>query len=92
LIIELAFWNKTGHDWDVIYQRSGLNNGSDKFAMAVYPYEGNSTLLCHTLEEGLGAFGTQFRIHLASFRGKQSVRRGIIFDVRKSVGKRNNRG
>ncbi len=38
--------------------------------MAFYPYEGNATMLCYTLREGLGAFGTKFRIR-PLFSGKQ---------------------
>jgi hypothetical protein len=30
--------------------------------MAVYPSEGNTTLLCHTLSQGLAEFGRQFRL------------------------------
>jgi hypothetical protein len=59
---ELAFWNESIHDWDTIYQTTGPRNDSSRFDMAFYPYEGNSTLLCHTLTEGLGSFGTKFRI------------------------------
>jgi hypothetical protein len=62
LVIEVAFWNETVYDWDAIYPRNGLKNDSSQFDMAFYPYVGNSTLLCHTLKEGLGAFGTHFRI------------------------------
>jgi hypothetical protein len=74
LVIEMAFWNENVHDWDAIYQKNGPRNDSSQFDMAFYPYEGNSTLLCHTLKEGLGAFGTQFRIQQtdAQFTGKQS--------------------
>jgi hypothetical protein len=70
LVIEIAFWNETVHDWDAVYQRSGQKSDSSQFDMAFYPYEGNSTLLCHTLKEGLGAFGTKFRIQ-PLFPGKQ---------------------
>jgi len=62
LVIEVAFWNDTLYAWDAIYQRKGPKNDSNQFDMAFYPYEGNSTLLCHTLKEGLGGFGTKFRI------------------------------
>ncbi len=61
-VIEVAFWNDTSYAWDAIFQRRGPKNDSDQFDMAFYPYEGNSTLLCHTLKEGLGGFGTKFRI------------------------------
>jgi hypothetical protein len=69
LVIEVVFWNGTVDDWDAVYQRNGPNNGSHKFEMAFYPYEGNSTLLCHTLTEGLGSFGTKFRIKPDSLQG-----------------------
>jgi hypothetical protein len=69
LVTEIAFWNTTIDVWDAIYQRRGPNNDSDKFEMAVYPYEGNSTLLCHTLTEGLGSFGTKLRILPDSLQG-----------------------
>ncbi len=69
MVTEIAFWNKTIDVWDAIYQRRCPNNDSDKFEMAVYPYEGNSTLLCHTLMEGLGSFGTKFRILPVSLQG-----------------------
>jgi hypothetical protein len=59
---ELAFWNESIHDWDTIYQKRGPRNDSSRFDMAFYPYEGNSTLLCHTLTEGLGSFGTKISI------------------------------
>ncbi len=74
LVIEMAFWNETVHDWDAVYQKSGQKNDSSQFDMAFYPYEGNSTLLCHTLKEGLGTFGTKFRIQptSSSIAGKQS--------------------
>jgi hypothetical protein len=62
LVTEVAIWNETLHAWDAIYQRKGPKNDSNQFDMAFYPYEGNSTLLCHTLKEGLGSFGTKFRI------------------------------
>jgi hypothetical protein len=62
LVIEVAFWNETLYAWDAIYQNKGPKNDSNQFDMAFYPYEGNSTLLCHTLKEGLGGFGTKFRI------------------------------
>jgi hypothetical protein len=61
-VIEVAFWNDTLSAWDAIFQRKGPKNDSNQFDMAFYPYEGNSTLLCHTLKEGLGDFGTKFRI------------------------------
>jgi hypothetical protein len=61
-VTEVAFWNETLLAWDAIYQRKGPKNDSNQFDMAFYPYEGNSTLLCHTLKEGLGGFGTKFRI------------------------------
>jgi hypothetical protein len=66
LVIEMAFWNDTIQDWDAIYERNGPRNESNQFDMAFYPYEGNSTLLCHTLKKGLNAFGTKFRILPAS--------------------------
>jgi hypothetical protein len=62
LVTEVAFWNETLQAWDAIYQIKGPKNDSNQFDMAFYPYEGNSTLLCHTLKEGLGGFGTKFRI------------------------------
>ena len=62
LVIEVAFWNETLYAWDAIFQRKGPKNDSNQFDMAFYPYEGNSTLLCYTLNEGLAGFGTKFRI------------------------------
>jgi hypothetical protein len=72
LVSEVGFWNETINDWNAIYQTWGPNNHSDQFEMAFYPYEGNSTLLCYTLKEGLSGFGTQFRIRpsISSFTGK----------------------
>jgi hypothetical protein len=61
-VIEVAFWNESLHAWDAIFQRRGIKNDSNQFDMSFYPYEGNSTLLCHTLKEGLSGFGTKFRI------------------------------
>jgi hypothetical protein len=69
MVTEIAFWNKTIDVWDAIYHSQGPTNDSDKFEMAVYPYEGNSTLLCHTLKEGLGSFGTKLRILPISHQG-----------------------
>ncbi len=71
LVIEIAFWNETVDDWIAVYSRSGQKSDSSQFDMAFYPYEGNGTLLCHTLKEGLGAFGTKFRIQPGLFSGKQ---------------------
>jgi hypothetical protein len=62
LVTEVGFWNDTLQDWEAIHQRYGPRNDSSQFNMAFYPYEGNSTLLCHTLMEGLGRFGTKIRI------------------------------
>jgi hypothetical protein len=70
LVTELAFWNESIHNWDAIYQINGPRNDSRLFDMAFYPYEGNATMLCYTLREGLGAFGTKFRIR-PLFSGKQ---------------------
>jgi hypothetical protein len=50
-LAEIGVWNETGGgSWDVIYPRAGLKNDTSQFAMAFYPYEENSTLLCHTLQ------------------------------------------
>ncbi len=77
-VTEISFWNKTIDVWDAIYQSRGPNNESDKFEMAVYPFKGNSTLLCHTIKEGLGGLGTNFRIQPAMsmfmFTGEQFFR------------------
>jgi hypothetical protein len=65
----VAFWNESIHNWDAIYQKGGPRNDSSQFDMVFYPYEGNSTLLCHTLIEGLGSFGTKFKILPANLPG-----------------------
>ena len=61
-ISELGFWNETVFDWNIIYEKNGPRNDPSPFDMIFYPYEGNSTLLCYTLREGMATFGTRFRI------------------------------
>ncbi len=65
-IVKLEFWNGTSGQWEAIYafEESGANyeTGAAEFASQFYPYEGNSTLLCHTLKTGLTGFGNRFRI------------------------------
>jgi hypothetical protein len=61
-ISDISFWNETTADWEYIYQSRWPRNETSLFKMAVYPYEDNSTLLCHTLQAGLAEFGTRFRI------------------------------
>jgi hypothetical protein len=47
--------------WDMLYDnmRNSSNAGVD---MAMYPFAGNSTILCHTIQQGLAEFGTKFRL------------------------------
>jgi hypothetical protein len=82
LVIEVAFWNDTLYAWDAIYQSKGPKNDSNQFDMAFYPYEGNSTLLCHTLKEGLGGFGTKFRIQPinSSDLGEEIICAGVFLE------------
>ena len=79
----MAFWNDTLYAWDAIYQRKGPKNDSNQFDMAFYPYEGNSTLLCHTLKEGLAGFGTKFRIQPinSSDLGEEILSAGVFSEV-----------
>ena len=59
LIQEIRFFNESSASWDLIYERTTI---SSLFDMGIYPFEGNSTLLCHTLRPGLASFGTKFRL------------------------------
>jgi hypothetical protein len=77
-VTEVAFWNDNLHDWDAIYQRYGPRDYISQFDMAFYPYVGNSTLLCYTLREGLGSFGTKFRISPANHLGIGNVPRRLF--------------
>jgi hypothetical protein len=65
LVRALEFWNDTSMTWDMIYDNM-RNSGNARIDMAMYPFEGNSTLLCHTLQQGLAEFGTKFRIVMTS--------------------------
>jgi len=73
LLYEMDFWNETSGTWETIYTGARnkwtdeLANNSQQFHMAFYPYEGNSTLLCYTLQQGLGGLGSKFRILPNSF-------------------------
>ena len=59
LIKEIGFWNDSSASWNLIYERT---TSSSLFDMGIYTFEGNSTLLCHTLRPGLASFGTKFRL------------------------------
>ena len=63
-VAEIGFWNETAAAWDLVYGKTiGDTSALD---LAVYPYEGNSSLLCHTLREGLATWGTRFRLVTAA--------------------------
>ena len=59
LIQEIRFFNESSASWDLIYERT---TNSSLFDMGIYPFDRNSTLLCHTLRPGLASFGTKFRL------------------------------
>ena len=59
-IEEIGFWNDTASSWDLIYEKT--KKDVSMMDMAIYPYEGNSSLLCHTLQPGLAEFGSQIRL------------------------------
>ena len=61
LVSKIQFWNVTKSNWDIIYD----TESGGEFEMGVYPYEGKSVLLCHTLSQGLASYGTMFRIEPA---------------------------
>jgi hypothetical protein len=63
-IAELAFWNESSASWDSLYGKKLAD--TSLFDMAVYPYEGNSTLLCYTLQPTLATFGTRFQMVTAA--------------------------
>ena len=58
-ISEIRFWNESSSTWDAIFGKTVNNSQVD---MEIYPYEGNSTLLCHTLRPGLADFGPVLRL------------------------------
>ena len=66
-IKEIGFWNSTTSRWDFMYERE--TEDSPLIDMAIYPYEANSTLLCHTLQPSLTKFGSKFRLVTAD-KGK----------------------
>jgi hypothetical protein len=70
LIQVIEFYNDSSSSWNVLYNET---TGEDLFAMAIYPYEGNSTLLCHTLKQGLADFGTQFRLKTLEYSESRNL-------------------
>jgi hypothetical protein len=51
--------------WEMIYENMRNSNNAE-IDLGIYPFEGSSTLLCHTLHQGLAEFGTEFRLVLTS--------------------------
>jgi len=61
IVREIHFWNATTASWEVIYESIRPGAGSF-FHLLVFPYEGNSILVCHTLNDGLAKYGALLRI------------------------------
>ena len=59
-IAKIEFWNGTASRWDLIFDDKSQD--VSMVDMRIYPYEVNSTLLCHTLRSKLVGFGTKFRL------------------------------
>jgi hypothetical protein len=61
LIKIIEVWNDSATIWNLIYENT-RNNSDLRIDMGVYPFEGNSTLLCHTFYTGLADYGYKFRL------------------------------
>ena len=62
VIEEIGYWNDSTGGWDVLYGRTTTDSSLLLDDLTFYPYEGNSILLCHTLQPGLASLGTTFRL------------------------------
>jgi hypothetical protein len=67
IVRKIDFWNETSAGWEVIWEviyfsESTMRGNDSLFDLAIYPFEGTSALVCHTLIDGLAKLGTLLRI------------------------------
>jgi hypothetical protein len=65
IINQLQFWNDSGHRWETLFNSSHTTSKEEmaSFSHKMYPFTGNHTLLCYTLNQDIRDLGRMIKFH-----------------------------